>query len=144
MVETADVLIENFGPGTMERMGFGFEVLSKINKKLIYCSLKNFLSGPYEKRHAMDEVVHMMGGLAYMTRPVRQPLRAVTSVIGITGGMFGGIGKLSVLYEHEITGKGKFVKSVLFETTAFLVGQHMAISVLTGVPVPPMPARVSA
>jgi crotonobetainyl-CoA:carnitine CoA-transferase CaiB-like acyl-CoA transferase len=144
MVETADVLIENFGPGTMERLGFGYEALSKINEKLVYCSLKGFLSGPYEKRHAMDEVVQMMGGLAYMTGPVGQPLRAGTSVIDITGGMFGVIGTLSALYEREITGKGKFVKSALFETTAFMMGQHMAVSALTGVPVPPMPARVSA
>jgi crotonobetainyl-CoA:carnitine CoA-transferase CaiB-like acyl-CoA transferase len=144
MVESADVLIENFGPGTMERLGFGYEALAKINDKLVYCSLKGFLSGPYEKRHAMDEVVQMMGGLAYMTGPVGQPLRAGTSVIDITGGMFGVIGTLSALYEREITGKGKFVKSALFETTAFLMGQHMAVSALTGVPVPPMPARVSA
>ena len=144
MVESADVLIENFGPGTMERLGFGYEDLQKINKRLVYCSLKGFLSGPYEKRHAMDEVVQMMGGLAYMTGPVGQPLRAGTSVIDITGGMFGVIGTLSALYEREITGKGKFVKSALFETTAFLMGQHMAVSALTGVPVPPMPARVSA
>ena len=144
MVETADVLIENFGPRTMERMGFGCEVLSKINKKLIYCSLKGFLSGLYEKRHAMDEVVQMMGGLAYMTGPVKQPLRAGTSVIDITGGMFGVIGTLSAFYECEITGKGKFVKSALFETTAFLMGQYMAVSALTGVPVPLIPARVSA
>ncbi|MEY4540454.1 MAG: hypothetical protein RLZZ306_2211, partial [Bacteroidota bacterium] len=144
LVETADVLIENFGPGTMERLGFGFEASSKLNPKLIYCSLKGFLSGPYENRHAMDEVVQMMGGLAYMTGPVGQPLRAGTSVIDITGGMFGVIGTLSALYEREITGKGKFVKAALFETTAFLMGQHMAVSALTGVPVPPMPARVSA
>ena len=144
MVETADILVENFGPGTMERLGFGYEEISKINPKLVYCSLKGFLSGPYEKRHAMDEVVQMMGGLAYMTGPVGQPLRAGTSVIDITGGMFGVIGILSAIYERELTGKGKFVKSALFETTAFLMGQHMAVSALTGTPVPPMPARVSA
>ena len=144
MVETADILVENFGPGTMERLGFGYEKISKINPKLVYCSLKGFLSGPYEKRHAMDEVVQMMGGLAYMTGPVGQPLRAGTSVVDITGGMFGVIGILSAIYERELTGKGKFVKSALFETTAFLMGQHMAVSALTGTPVPPMPARVSA
>ena len=70
MVETADVLIENFGPETMERLGFGYEVLSIINSTLVYYSLKGFLTRPYEKRHAMDEVVQMMGGLTYMTGPV--------------------------------------------------------------------------
>ena len=108
MVETADVLIENFGLETMERLGFGYEVLSIISSTLLYYSLKGFLAGPYEKRHAMDEVVQMMGGLAYMTGPVGQPLRAGTSLIDITGGIFGVIGILSAIYERKITDKGKF------------------------------------
>ena len=144
MVETADIVVENFGPGTMERLGFGFEDFKKINSKIIYCSLKGFLSGPYEKRHAMDEVVQMMGGLAYMTGRPGDPLRAGTSVIDITGGMFGVIGILAAVYERELTGEGKFVKAALFETTAFLMGQHMAYGAITKTPVPPMPARVSA
>jgi crotonobetainyl-CoA:carnitine CoA-transferase CaiB-like acyl-CoA transferase len=144
MVATADIVVENFGPGTMDRLGFGYDDLKKINTRLIYCSLKGFLSGPYEKRHAMDEVVQMMGGLAYMTGRPGDPLRAGTSVIDITGGMFGVIGILSALYEREQTGEGKFIKSALFETTAFLMGQHMAYSAITQTPVPPMPARVSA
>ena len=98
MVETADVLIENFGPETMERLGFGYEVLSIINSTLVYYSLKGFLTRPYEKRHAMDEVVQMMGGLTYMTGPVGQPLRAGTSVIDIMVGIFGVIGALSAFY----------------------------------------------
>ena len=144
LVKSADIILENFGPGTMERLGYGYEVLKKINPKLIYCSLKGFLSGPYEKRHAMDEVVQMMGGLAYMTGPVGQPLRAGTSVIDINGGMFGVIGILTALYQREKTGEGQFLKSSLFETTAFLMGQHMAYSAITKEKVPPMPARVSA
>jgi len=144
LVETADVLIENFGPGTMDRLGYGYKDLSNINPKLIYCSLKGFLPGPYEKRVAMDEVVQMMGGLAYMTGPPGQPLRAGTSIVDITGGMFGAIGILTALYDRASTGKGTFVKSALFETTAFVMGQHMACSALTKGPVPPMPARVSA
>jgi crotonobetainyl-CoA:carnitine CoA-transferase CaiB-like acyl-CoA transferase len=144
LVETADVVVENFGPGTMERLGYGYETLKSKNERLIYCSLKGFLSGPYEKRHAMDEVVQMMGGLAYMTGRPGDPLRAGTSVVDITGGMFGYIGILLALYERTQTNKGKFVKSALFETTAFLMGQHLAYSALTNTPVPPMPARVSA
>jgi crotonobetainyl-CoA:carnitine CoA-transferase CaiB-like acyl-CoA transferase len=144
LVKTADIVVENFGPGTMERLGFGYEKMNAINEKIIYCSLKGFLSGPYEKRHAMDEVVQMMSGLAYMTGRPGDPLRAGTSVVDITGGMFGYIGILLALYERTQTGKGKFVKSSLFETTAFLMGQHMAYSAITKVPVPPMPARVSA
>jgi crotonobetainyl-CoA:carnitine CoA-transferase CaiB-like acyl-CoA transferase len=144
LAQTADIVVENFGPGTMDRLGFGYEPLSQQNERLIYCSLKGFLSGPYEKRHAMDEVVQMMGGLAYMTGRPGDPLRAGTSIIDITGGMFGYIGILQALYEREKTGRGTFVKSALFETTAFLMGQHMAYGAITQTPVPPMPARVSA
>lgn len=143
LVEKADVLIENFGPGTMDRLSFGYDHLRKINSRLIYCSLKGFMPGPYEKRHAMDEVVQMMGGLAYMTGRPGDPLRAGTSIVDITGGMFGSMGVLLALYEREKTGKGKLVKAGLFETTAFVMGQHMALSALTQQPVPPMPARLS-
>jgi crotonobetainyl-CoA:carnitine CoA-transferase CaiB-like acyl-CoA transferase len=144
LVETADILLENFGPGTMDRLGYDYESLSKINPRLIYCSLKGFLPGPYEKRVAMDEVVQMMGGLAFMTGPPGQPLRAGTSIIDITGGMFAAIGAIVALYDRQKTGKGTFIKSALFETTAFIMGQHMAYAALTEGPVPPMPARVSA
>ncbi len=144
LVKKADIVLENFGPGTMERLGLGYETLSVQNERLIYCSLKGFLAGPYEKRHAMDEVVQMMAGLAYMTGRPGDPLRAGSSVVDITGGMFGYIGILLALYERQQTGKGKFVQASLFETAAFLMGQHMAYSAIGQEPVPPMPARVSA
>ena len=137
-------MVENFGPGTMDRLGLGAQKLKIYNDQLIYCALKGFLSGPYEKRTAMDEVVQMMGGLAYMTGPPGKPLRAGTSVIDIGGGMFGVMGILAALYERQKTGKGQTLKSSLFETTAFFMGQHMAYSALTEGPIPPMPARVSA
>lgn len=143
LLSTADVLIENFGPGTMDRLGYGYEELTVKYPRLIYCSLKGFLPGPYEKRHAMDEVVQMMGGLAYMTGRPGDPLRAGTSIVDITGGMFGCMGVLLALYDREKTGEGKLVKAGLFETTAFVMGQHMALAALTGKPVPPMPARLS-
>jgi len=144
VVGQIDVLVENFGPGTMDRLGYGYEAMKEINPKLIYASLKGFLDGPYENRHAMDEVVQMMGGLAYMTGPPGQPTRAGASVIDITGGMFSVIAILTALYEREQTGKGNLVKSALFETCAFLMGQHMAYAALSEDPIPPMPARVSA
>lgn len=143
LVEQSDVLIENFGPGTMDRLSFGYDELKKLNPRLVYCSLKGFMPGPYEKRHAMDEVVQMMGGLAYMTGRPGDPLRAGTSIVDITGGMFGCMGILLALYEREKTGEGKIVRAGLFETTAFVMGQHMALSALTQQPVPPMPARLS-
>ncbi len=144
LVKQADIVVENFAPGTMERLGFGYQALFAHNPRLIYCSLKGFLPGPYENRHAMDEVVQMMGGLAFMTGRPGDPLRAGTSIIDITGGMFGFNGILLALFEREKTGNGKEIKASLFETTAFLMGQHMAYGAITQLPVPPMPARVSA
>jgi crotonobetainyl-CoA:carnitine CoA-transferase CaiB-like acyl-CoA transferase len=139
-----DVVLENFGPGTMERLGCGYEDLGKLNPRLIYCALKGFLSGPYEHRPALDEVVQYMAGLAYMTGPPGQPLRAGASVIDIMGGMFAVIGIQAALRERERTGKGQLVKSALFESTAFLMTQHMAGQAVTGRPPPPMPAREGA
>src|SRR5215469_9836685 len=141
---TADVVIENFAPGTMERLGCGYGDLSPENPRLIYCALKGFLSGPYEHRPALDEVVQFMAGLAYMTGPPGQPLRAGSSVVDIMGGMFAVIGVQAALRERERTGRGQMVKSALFESTAFLMMQHMAGEVVTGRPLPPMPAREGA
>jgi crotonobetainyl-CoA:carnitine CoA-transferase CaiB-like acyl-CoA transferase len=143
LVASSDVFIENFGPGAVDRLGLGYGDLSRVNPRLVYCSLKGFLPGPYEHRPALDEVVQMMGGLAYMTGPPGRPLRAGSSVVDIMGGSFGVIGILSALYEREKTGKGQFVIASLYESTAFLMGQHMALSAVSQKPVPPMPARVS-
>jgi len=144
LVEGADVLIENFRPGTMERLGFGFEALRERNARLIYCSEKGFLAGPYEERTAMDEVAQMMGGLAYMTGPPGRPLRAGASVIDVQGGMFGALGILGALLQRKATGQGQKVIASLFESTVFLVGQHMAQYAVTGEAAAPMPARISA
>ncbi|GAB2678821.1 CaiB/BaiF CoA-transferase family protein [Aliiglaciecola sp. 3_MG-2023] len=144
LIREADVLIENFRPGAMEKLGFGYEAMSQLNPGLIYCSLKGFLTGPYENRTALDEVTQMMGGLAYMTGLPDRPMRAGSSVIDITGGMFGVIGILSALHERQITAKGRHVTSSLFETTAYLVGQHMAQEVVLGEAPPPMSVRRSA
>lgn len=140
----ADVVIENFRPEAMARLGLGYEALAAENPRLIYCSAKGFLSGPYQQRTALDEVAQMMGGLAYMTGPPGRPLRAGASVIDITGGMFGVIGILAAVEQRRRTGRGQFVKCSLFETTAFLVGQHIAQAAVTGAAAPPMPARLSA
>ena len=144
LVDEADVLIENFRPGTMNRLGFGYETIKARNPGLIYCSAKGFLSGPYEHRIALDEVAQMMGGLAYMTGPPGQPLRAGTSVIDVQGGMFGVLGILAALFQRKTTGEGQQVVASLYESTVFLVGQHMAQYAVTGKAAMPMPARVSA
>jgi crotonobetainyl-CoA:carnitine CoA-transferase CaiB-like acyl-CoA transferase len=144
LCDAADVVVENFRAGTMDKLGLGYDELSKANPRLIYCSEKGFLSGPYEKRAALDEVTQMMGGLAYMTGPPGRPLRAGTSVIDVTGGMFGAIAILAAIEQRHATGRGQKVSSALFETTVYLVGQHMAQMAVTGQPAKPMPVRISA
>src|ERR1700689_3949352 len=144
LVATADVAIENYAPGTMDRLGCGYADFAKTNPRIVYCALKGFLSGPYEHRPALDEVVQFMAGLAYMTGPPGQPLRAGSSVIDIMGGMFAVIGIQAALRERERTGRGQLVKSALFESAAFLMAQHMAGEAVTGRAPPPMPAREGA
>ncbi|MCC7329464.1 MAG: CoA transferase [Gammaproteobacteria bacterium] len=144
LVDKADVLIENFRPGTMDRLGLGYAALGARNPRLVYCSEKGFLSGPYEERTALDEVAQMMGGLAYMTGPPGKPLRAGTSVIDVQGGMFGALGVIAALYQRQATGRGQYVVASLYESTVFLVGQHMAQFAVTGKAAAPMPVRVSA
>ncbi|PCI44221.1 MAG: formyl-CoA transferase [Alphaproteobacteria bacterium] len=144
LVRDADIVIENFRPGAMDRLGLGYKTLSAVNPALIYCSEKGFLEGPYAHRTALDEVAQMMGGLAYMTGPPGQPLRAGASVIDVMGGMFGVIAILAALRQRETTGRGQYVQSALFESSVFLVGQHMAQYAVTGEAAKPMPVRISA
>lgn len=144
IVRKSDIVIENFRPGAMDKLGLGYEALSTDNPGLIYLSLKGFLSGPYENRTALDEVAQMMGGLAYMTGLPDRPMRAGGSVIDVTGGMFGVIGVLAALQERHSTGKGRHITSSLFETTAFLMGQHIAQQGVLGEEPPPMSVRRSA
>ena len=141
LLRKADVLTENFRPGALDKLGFSYEKLSKENPRLIYCSLKGFLKGPYEHRLALDEVTQMMGGLAYMTGLPDRPLRAGSSVIDIMGGTFAAVGILAALRERETTGTGTRVTSSLFESTAYLVAQHMAQYELTGEAPPPMSVK---
>jgi crotonobetainyl-CoA:carnitine CoA-transferase CaiB-like acyl-CoA transferase len=140
----ADVLIENFRPGAMDELGFGYAALAARNPRLVYCSGKGFLAGPYAHRTALDEVAQMMGGLAYMTGLPDQPMRAGASVIDVTGAMFGVIGILGALEQRRRDGRGQQVTTSLYETTAFLVGQHMAQFAATGRAAPPMSIRQSA
>lgn len=135
----ADIIIENFRPGTLERLGLGYKELSKKNAGLIYCSLKGFLEGPYQDRTALDEVVQMMAGLAYMTGPEGRPLRAGASVIDIMGGMWGVIGIQAALANRAVTGKGQEVTAALYETTVHAVAQHMLQFAVTGAHSIPMP-----
>jgi crotonobetainyl-CoA:carnitine CoA-transferase CaiB-like acyl-CoA transferase len=148
LVAQADVFSENFKAGAMERLGLGPAALQALNPRLIHVSHKGFLPGPYEHRTALDEVVQMMGGLAYMTGPEGRPLRAGASVNDIMGGMFGAIGVLAALHQRDRasggTGRGQKVQSALFENNVFLMAQHMMQFAVTGKPAAPMPSRISA
>ena len=144
LIATADIVSENFKPGTMKKLGLDYETLRKLNPRLIYVSHKGFLPGPYDHRTALDEVVQMMGGLAYMTGRSGDPLRAGTSVNDIMGGMFGAIGAMAALRQRELTGEGSEVQSALFENNVFLVSQHMLQFAATGKAADPMPSRISA
>ena len=141
LAASADVVAENFKPGALAKYGLDHASLSALNDRLIYVSHKGFLPGPYEHRTALDEVVQMMGGLAYMTGRPGDPLRAGTSVNDIMGGLFGAIGALGALIQRGITGKGMVVQSALFENNVFLMGQHMLQYAMTGRHPQPMPAR---
>jgi crotonobetainyl-CoA:carnitine CoA-transferase CaiB-like acyl-CoA transferase len=140
LVDTADVVIENFRPGGLEAKGLGYGTLSLRNPRLIYLSLKGFLSGPYEKRTALDEVVQMMSGLAYMTGPPGRPLRAGASVNDMMGGMFGAIAVMGALRQRETTGRGQHLQSGLFENAAFLMSPQMMQQAISGTAPEPMPA----
>ncbi|KRC27450.1 CaiB/BaiF CoA-transferase family protein [Acidovorax sp. Root219] len=144
LIATADIVSENFKPGTMAKLGLDHASLRKLNPRLIYVSHKGFLPGPYEQRTALDEVVQMMGGLAYMTGRPGDPLRAGTSVNDIMGGMFGAIGAMAAVRQRELTGEGSEVQSALFENNVFLVAQHMMQFASTGKAANPMPSRISA
>ncbi len=144
LIRSSDILVENFAVGTMDRLGLGYEEVSRLNPRLVYASLKGFLSGPYEQRRALDEVVQMMSGLAYMTGPPGQPLRAGASVVDIMGGFGAVIGILAALRQRDRTGKGSRVVSGLFEAAAFLVGQHMVNAAYLPLPLVPMSVRNSA
>jgi crotonobetainyl-CoA:carnitine CoA-transferase CaiB-like acyl-CoA transferase len=144
LVPAADIVLENFGPGTMERLGCGYEHLAPLNERLIYLALKGYLAGPYEHRPALDEVVQFQAGLAWMTGPPGQPLRAGASVIDIMGAMFGVIAVQAALRERDTTGKGQRVSSSLFESAVFLMSTHMAGMAATGLEMRPMPARRGA
>jgi crotonobetainyl-CoA:carnitine CoA-transferase CaiB-like acyl-CoA transferase len=144
LIAGADVMTENFAPGTIERLQLGWEQLRDVNPRLIFASLKGFLPGPYEHRTALDEVTQMMGGLAYMTGLPGRPMRAGSSVIDIAGGTYAAVAILAAIIQRASTGRGVKVESALFESTAFLVGQHMAYAAVNGKGMPPMSVRLSA
>ncbi|MEO7242426.1 MAG: CaiB/BaiF CoA-transferase family protein, partial [Variovorax sp.] len=144
LVATADIVTENFRPGTMKKLGLDYETLKARHPRVIYVSHKGFLPGPYQNRTALDEVAQMMGGLAYMTGRIGDPLRAGSSVIDIMGGMFAAMGAMAALRQRETTGVGCEVQSALYESVVFLMAQHMLQFAATGRAADPMPSRISS
>ena len=141
LVQSVDIVLDNYAPGVLDRLGIGYAWGSALNPRVIYCAVKGFLPGPYGDRPSLDELAQIMGGLAYMTGPAGQPLRAGASVIDIAAATYGIVGVLAALHAREQTGRGQQLQSGLFESTVFLLGQHVAQASLTGVSPVPMPAR---
>jgi len=141
LIKDADVMIENLAPGSMDRLGLGYEHTSAVNPRLIYCSLKGYLTGPYAARPLMDEPGQMASGLAYMTGPPGQPMRAGASVVDMGAATYSVLGVMAALMQREKTGKGQHITGGLFETALFYVGQHMSTAQFTGEPSQPMRAQ---
>jgi len=137
----ADIFVENFRDQSLMRMGFSPETLRAEYPSLIVASCKGFLHGPYQDRTAMDEVVQMMTGLAYMTGPTGRPLRIGSSANDIMGGLFGAFSVLGALMERGKTGEGRALRVGLFENCLLLVAQHMVQFDVEGREAPPMPER---
>ncbi len=128
----ADMLLENFRDGGLAQYGLDYAALAAENPGLIYVSLKGFLSGPYKQRTALDEVVQMMGGLAYINGAPGQPRRVAPSANDILGGTFGVVGALAALHDRARSGRGRHIRSGLFENNLLLVAQFVAQYQLTG------------
>jgi crotonobetainyl-CoA:carnitine CoA-transferase CaiB-like acyl-CoA transferase len=144
LIASADVVSHNFKPDTMRTQGLDFDTLKTLKPDLIYVDHRGFLPGPYDHRTALDEVVQMMGGLAYMTGRRGDPLRAGSSVNDMMGGIFGAIACMAALMQRQKTGQGQQVQSALFENNILLVAQHMMQYQVTGQAAAPMPERISA
>ena len=145
LLESADVFLENFRDGQLEKQGLGAEQLRQRYPHLIVAGHKGFMSGPYEHRPALDEVVQMMSGLATMTGTSAKPQRVGSSANDIMGGMFGVISILAALYQKK-QGKadGADIRIGLFENCLFLVAQHMVEYEMTGNKPRSMPEREHA
>ncbi len=141
LLATADVFVENFRDQSLDKIGFAPSELRKKHPKLIIASCKGFLHGPYQDRTALDEVVQMMTGMAYMTGPKGRPLRIGSSANDIMGGVFGSLGVLGALMERQNSGQGRTVRIGLFENCLLLVMQHMVQFDLDGHEPSPMPER---
>jgi crotonobetainyl-CoA:carnitine CoA-transferase CaiB-like acyl-CoA transferase len=135
LLKDADVLIENYRRGTMEKMGFGYEDLHVLNPKLIYCSISGFgRTGPYADRGGFDLVAQGMTGLMSITgeRAGSPPMKAGAPVTDITAGILACVGILAALHSRASTGQGQMVDTSLFEAGITHTYWHSAICFATG------------
>jgi crotonobetainyl-CoA:carnitine CoA-transferase CaiB-like acyl-CoA transferase len=144
LLASTDVFLENFRDGQLEKQGLAADELRRKHPHLIVAGHKGFLSGPYEHRPALDEVVQMMSGLAAMTGTSEKPQRVGSSANDIMGGMFGVIAILAALYQRRGGAQGADIRIGLFENCLFLVAQHMVEYEMTGVKPRSMPEREHA
>ena len=139
LVSASDVVIDNFAFGAVEALGLGYDVLARTNPGIIYLDLKGFLPGPNEARPFLDELAQMSAGLAFMTGPRGQPIRAGASIVDVGAAAYGVIAVLAALQQRARTGTGQRITSGLYETTVFWVGQWLAQFAATGEPSVPLP-----
>jgi crotonobetainyl-CoA:carnitine CoA-transferase CaiB-like acyl-CoA transferase len=144
LVRHSDVVLDNYSDGALDRLGVGYAWGSHLNPRIIYCSVKGFLSGPSVSRPYLDELAQMESGLAYVTGLPGRPMRAAASIIDIGGATYAVIGILAALYQREATGRGENIRSGLFETAVFWMNQHFARVQLMGeTPGPRDPGDIS-
>jgi len=143
LVAQADVVFDNFAPGALKRLGLDYEWGRHINPRIIYCSVKGFLPGPYADRPFLDELAQMGGGLAYLTGMKDQPMRAGASITDIGAATYGVIGILSALYRRERTGEGDCIEAGLYETIVFWVSQYITGAQMSGTNPTPRGTRTS-
>jgi formyl-CoA transferase len=124
LVKTADVLVENFRPGVMERLGLGYKVLREINPKLIYCAISGFgQTGPDALKPAYDQIIQGLSGEMAVNGDKRlNPLRAGFPVCDTVGGLNGAFALMAALYHRERTGEGQFIDIAMLDSIMPLMG----------------------
>src|SRR5438552_15507435 len=136
LLESADVLVENFGPGVMDKLGFGYADLKKAHPALIYCSLSGFgRTGPYKHRRGFDLVAQAMSGIMRFTgeSPDGPPVKCGAPLSDITAGILAAMGILAA-YAHRLkTGEGQWVETSLYEAALVQTYWQSAIALATGV-----------
>lgn len=132
LAQRSDIIIDNLGFGAMSRLGLSYETIASHNPAIIYLSMKGYGSGIYEKRKSLDYPIEVHSGLAYMTGLTGKPMRVGGSLVDMSSAMFGVIAVLNALLERNNTGRGKHIDIGLFESSVFLMGQHIATYQING------------